>query len=60
MVFAYKDIADSIDNRLVVNKTTHEIIIARGINNEEELEKLCQEKNWNLGWYEKYKKNFKF
>lgn len=59
-VALYKEIADSIDNGLVVNKTTHEIITARGINNEEELKKLCQENNWNLGWYEKYKKNFEF
>lgn len=59
-VALYKEISDSIENGLVVNKGTHEIITARGINNEEELKYLCEELNWNIGWYEEYRKVFKF
>lgn len=56
-VAMYKLISDSIDNGLVVNKKTHSIITARGINDETELLNLCYEMNWEIDWYNIYLKN---
>ena len=39
-------------NGLIVNKDTHFIITQEGVNDEEELYKLCYEKGWNTDWYE--------
>lgn len=55
-VALYKDISDSIENGLVVNKSTHEIITKNGINDEEELKELCLQKGWNLDWYYNFKR----
>ena len=54
----FKDIADDIENGLIVNKETHEIITKRGINDEDELYCLCKELNWDIEWMEKFKKYF--
>lgn len=51
-VSMYKYISDNIDNGLIVNKKTHEIITAKAINDEAELLSLCEEMNWNTSWYE--------
>lgn len=45
-----------IENGLVVNKSTHEVITSREINDEEALYGLCKEKGWRTDWYEPYKK----
>ncbi|BFK81753.1 hypothetical protein I3900191A7_18980 [Clostridium baratii] len=54
----FKDIADDIENGLIVNKETHEIITKRGINDEVELYRLCEEMDWDIEWIKKFKKYF--
>lgn len=54
----YKEISNDIENGLIVNKETHQIITEEGINDEDELQNLCNKRNWNLDWYQKYKKYF--
>lgn len=51
-VSMYKFISDSIDNGLVVNKETHNIITSHGINDENELLDLCKDMNWEINWYD--------
>ena len=51
-VAMYKFISDSIDNGLIVNKETHKIITAEGVNDENELLNLCQNRNWSVDWYD--------
>ena len=51
-VAMYKFISDSIDNGLIVNKETHKIITAEGINDENELLSLCHRRNWSVDWYD--------
>lgn len=58
-VALYGQLADSIENGLIVNRETHALITAEGINNEEELKLLCEEKRWSLQWYDKYKQFLK-
>lgn len=55
-VCMYKYISDNIENGLIVNKQTHELITSRGINDEEELLELCKKVSWNVSWYEDYKR----
>lgn len=55
----FKDIADDLDNGLIVNKDTHKIITKSGINDEDELFNLCIDNSWDTGWYEKYKAKFR-
>ena len=50
-VAIYKFISDSIDNGLIVNKDTHNIITSHGINDEDELLNLCTKMNWSIDWY---------
>ncbi len=54
----YPQYALRIDNGLIVNMDTHSIITAYGVNDEEELFVLCQNKGWNISWYQKYKEDF--
>lgn len=54
----FKEIGDSIENGLLVNKGTHEIITARGVNTEDELYTLCEEMGWKIDWYDTFKANF--
>ena len=54
----FKDISDRIENGLIVNKEIHEVITKEGINDEEELLRLCTEKEWNIEWYEKFRVNY--
>jgi len=51
-VAMYKFISDSIDNGLIVNKETHKIITAEGVNDENELLSLCHSRNWSVDWYD--------
>lgn len=50
-VAMYKYISDNIDNGLIVNKQTHEIITSRSVNDESELLILCKEMKWDTSWY---------
>ena len=54
-VAMYKFISDSIDNGLIVNKETHKIITAEGVNDENELLSLCQmckrDRNKSMGYF---------
>jgi hypothetical protein len=54
----YKEFSLNIENGLIVNKGTHDIITAQGVNDEEELLALCSIKGWNESWYEIFKKHF--
>lgn len=51
----YPAYALNIDNGLIVNVDTHEIITARAIVNEESLLNLCEELGWKTDWYIVYK-----
>ncbi|MCY7007041.1 hypothetical protein OCK72_00080 [Fusobacterium simiae] len=57
-VALYPDLQLELDNGLIVNKKTHEIITEKGIQNENELYGLCLEKGWNTKWYYFYKQTF--
>lgn len=48
-------LGDKIENGLIVNKETHEIITRAAINDEEELFELCIENKWDTSWYDKFK-----
>ncbi|MDU4938202.1 MAG: hypothetical protein E6X34_07075 [Clostridium sp.] len=54
-VAMFPELAEMLWNGLIVNKDTHFIITQIGINDEEELYKLCYEKGWNTDWYKTYK-----
>lgn len=54
----YPSLADNINNGLVVNKSTHNIITEKNINDEEELYDICKSMGWQTDWYDKYKKDF--
>ena len=54
-VAMFPELAEMMWNGLIVNKDTHFIITQEGVNDEEELYKLCYEKGWNTDWYETYK-----
>ena len=52
------DLQLELDNGLIVNKKTHEIITEKGIQNEDDLYTLCLAKGWNTKWYNFYKQTF--
>lgn len=54
-VAMFPELAEMMWNGLIVNKDTHFIITQVGVNDEEELYKLCYEKGWNTAWYKTYK-----
>lgn len=51
----YPSIALNIDNGLIVNLETHEIITSRKVTNEDELINLCNELVWEKNWYTVFK-----
>lgn len=51
----YPELGLCVENGLLVNKTTHEVITALGISDEDELFRLCREKGWSTEWYGAYK-----
>jgi len=57
-VAIYPDLQLELDNGLIVNKKTHEIITEKGIQNEDDLYTLCIAKGWNTKWYNFYKQTF--
>ncbi|MEO3133782.1 hypothetical protein ABHC40_06240 [Turicibacter sanguinis] len=54
----FREIANNIDNGLLVNKDIHRQITERGINNEDQLLKFCEEHGYKTDWYLPYKKLF--
>lgn len=54
----HKSVSLEIENGLIVNKTTHDIITAQEISDEEDLKSLCEINKWSLHWYPSYKKKF--
>ncbi len=56
-VAMYNFMSDSIDNGLIVNKETHTLITAQGVNDENELLDLCKDNNWATDWYDIYIEN---
>lgn len=55
----FREVSTDIENGLIVNKETYDIISKRKINDEVELFYLCEENGWKTEWYEKYKNYFK-
>ena len=55
-VAVYPDLQLEIENGLIVNKETHEIITKENVQNEDDLYSLCIKNNWNINWYNYYKK----
>lgn len=50
----YPQYSDNIENGLIVNKDTHQLITHHEINDEDQLLQLCSIKKWNLDWYERF------
>lgn len=55
----FPQLGDDIENGLIVNKATHDIITKYGIANENELYDICKKNNWSTSWYEKFIDYFK-
>lgn len=49
--FIYVELSTNIDNGLIVNKETHNLITAKDINDEKALFDLCEQMKWDLKWY---------
>lgn len=54
----FPQFGDNIENGLVVNRNTHEIITNAAVNDEEELFNLCTNNNWDTTWYDRFKDYF--
>ena len=54
-VAMYPDLQLEIENGLIVNKETHDIITKENVQNENDLYSLCIKKNWDISWYYYYK-----
>ena len=52
----YPDLQLEVDNGLIINKETHDIITQNNVQNEEDLVRLCVQKRWETRWYVYYKK----
>lgn len=50
----YKNVSLDINNGLIVNAETHNIITAKKVTNEDELLSLCKDKGWETSWYNEY------
>ena len=55
-VAVYPDLQLEIENGLIVNKETHDIITKENVQNEDDLYSLCIKNNWNINWYDYYRK----
>lgn len=55
---AYPQIAHYLNNGLIVNKSTHDIVTRNNVNDEKELLFLCQQMSWSTNWYNKFKESF--
>ncbi|WNS82192.1 hypothetical protein RRU94_15710 [Domibacillus sp. DTU_2020_1001157_1_SI_ALB_TIR_016] len=50
----HKSLSLDIENGLIVNKSTHDLITSLEVCDEEELKFLCEQEGWNVSWYDKY------
>ena len=57
-VAAYQEFATHIENGLIVNKEIHALITQKGVQDEEDLIRLCEEQGWSTSWYKAYKEIF--
>ncbi len=56
----FPHLCDNLFNGHVVNKSTHNIITAAHINDENMLYDLCVDNRWNTDWYDEYVEYFGF
>ena len=54
-VALHSDLQLEIENGLIVNKETHEIITKENVQNEDDLYSLCIKNNWDTSWHYYYK-----
>lgn len=54
-VTMYPELSEREWNGFIVNKITHTLITNAGVNDEDQLYKLCYTHGWNTSWYNKYK-----
>jgi hypothetical protein len=54
-VSVFPHLAGFVENGLIVNKTTHNVITSMNINDEEQLIELCNNYGWKTNWYSEYK-----
>lgn len=54
----FPQLGDNLYNGLVVNKSTHKIITAEHVTNEDDLFELCIKKGWKTNWYDLFKRRF--
>lgn len=54
----YPVLATYIENGLIVNKSTHQLITNSGIGDEIQLYELCNKMGWNTTWYEPFTEVF--
>lgn len=54
----FPKLGDNIENGLIINKSSHDIITNEAVNDEEELYSLCKENKWDVSWYDKFKQYF--
>lgn len=55
---AYPQIAHYLNNGLIVNKSTHDLITRNNVNDEKELQFLCHQMSWSTEWYSDFEKSF--
>lgn len=54
-VSLYPELSSLIENGLIVNKITHNLITTNNINDEEELKAFSNLQGWSIEWYNHYK-----
>jgi hypothetical protein len=53
-VALYPEYSIFVENGLIINAATHEIITRSGVQNEESLYDLCDSQGWSTSWYNTY------
>lgn len=51
----HTELIDMLWNGLIINKSTHALITANDIFDEEQLHQFCLRMSWSVGWYEHYR-----
>jgi hypothetical protein len=51
----FPHLAGFVENGLIVNKNTHDLITSMRVNDENQLIELCNKYNWKTDWYSSYK-----
>jgi hypothetical protein len=55
----FPQFATDIENGLIVNSGTHQIITKRMVNDEDDLFNLCIEMGWETGWYKIFSQQYR-